>query len=43
MYFPITLQFCLQYQTNAEYLISSQSITSKSAVTIPNNFFYVCS
>jgi hypothetical protein len=31
-------QFVLQYQTNAENLISSWSITSRPALMVPNNF-----
>jgi hypothetical protein len=46
MYCFIVLHFFLQYLTNAENLISSLSITSKTILMIPilmiyNNFVYV--
>jgi hypothetical protein len=37
MHSPIALPFFLQYLTNAKYLISIWSITSKSTLIIPNN------
>jgi hypothetical protein len=32
-----------KFETNAEYMINSQSVTMKSAMTVFNNFVYMCS